>query len=223
MSPDQLRALLVAPEDALLERKPGSVNSQELRQTLVAFANSVPDGREAVLLIGLSDDGKVQGVEKPDGMQKLVRLICERVCYPPIKHQIEVLTEQDKAIVAVVIPPSTQRPHFSGPAYMRQGSESVAANEKAYEELIASRHDKCRVLLGWRNNVVSVLEDGYRLDQQRAVPNWRSLRECWVRTCDAHMVRLQDIGTGNNLTVSLTQVVLGYDEERYRNQLTVRP
>lgn len=224
MSVEQLRALLKDPEDSFIERKPESVNRAEIRQTVVAFANSVPEGREAVLFIGVLDKGEIEGVTDPDGRQKLVREVCERDCYPPIKYHVEVLKEGDKVVVAVVVPPSDRRPHFAGPAYVRRGSESVSASDEMYEELIASRHDKARALLQWKNTVITVLEDGYQLERQRVVPSgWRATRECRIVACDPHIVRLLDISNHINFTVPLSQVVLGYDENKHRKQLTVRP
>ena len=51
VTPAQLTQLLPAAEDARLERKPEGVNRAEIRQTIVAFANSVGPGEEAVLFI----------------------------------------------------------------------------------------------------------------------------------------------------------------------------
>ena len=92
-----------------------------------------------------------------------------------------------------------------------------------FEELIASRHDKARALLGWRNNVISVLEDGFRLQNAKATPNWRASRECQVLACTAaHGPPLGHRG-GEAVTVALPQVVLSYDEAKHRNQIVVRP
>ena len=85
----------------MIERKPGGVNRAEIRQTLVAFANSVPEGSEATLFIGVRDKGEIQGVSNPDETQKLVRAVCEADAYPPIRYRAEVLKEGDKLIVAV--------------------------------------------------------------------------------------------------------------------------
>ena len=51
------------------------------------------------------------------------------------------------SIVAVEVSLSKDRPHFSGPAYVRKGSQTVAASREMFEDLIASRHDKARVIL----------------------------------------------------------------------------
>ena len=51
MSQAELTSRLADKEDNFVERKPKKVNDRELRQTAVAFANSVPEGREAVLTL----------------------------------------------------------------------------------------------------------------------------------------------------------------------------
>ncbi len=64
----ELLARLRQPEDNFTERKSeGAASRAELRKTLVAFANSVPEGRTAVLYIGVDDDGTPMGVSNPDG------------------------------------------------------------------------------------------------------------------------------------------------------------
>ena len=54
-------------EDGFTERKQeGAASaSAELRKTLVAFANSVPEGKTAILFIGVSDTGAPLGVKNP--------------------------------------------------------------------------------------------------------------------------------------------------------------
>ncbi len=50
-------------EDGFVERKTeAAANAQEIRKTLVAFANSVPQGKTAVFYIGVDNDGAVVGV-----------------------------------------------------------------------------------------------------------------------------------------------------------------
>lgn len=57
-------------EDSFVERKP---NASDLEPTLVAFANSVPEGREAIIYLGVRDNGEVIGVEGTDSVQKRSR------------------------------------------------------------------------------------------------------------------------------------------------------
>ena len=116
MTTDDLLKLLGNHEDNFVERKQEGVKEADLRRTLCAFANTVPEGRVAVLFIGLHDKtGAPTGVSNPDQLQKRVREVCHDDCYPPLEYKSEVLTVEGKAIVAVVVPYSTARPHFAGP------------------------------------------------------------------------------------------------------------
>src|SRR5688572_23962904 len=117
----QFQQALRAQEDAYLERKPETANREEIRRTAVAFANTVEDGREAVLLVGVDDAGNVVGVQNPDTKQRDIRRILTDDCYPPIQHQAQVFVDKGRNVVAITIPSSRLRPHFSGPAFVRRG------------------------------------------------------------------------------------------------------
>lgn len=139
MTPDDLLRLIDNQEDNFIERKSQGVTAGELRQTATAFANAVPEGRGAVLFIGIADrSGAVVGVSNTDALQKRVRTALREDCFPPIDYTSEVLAVRDRTVVAVVIPASASRPHFVGPAFARVGSESVTASLEQYKELILS-------------------------------------------------------------------------------------
>ena len=218
----QFEQSLRAIEDAYLERKPEGVNREEIRKTFVAFANSVEEGREAVLLVGVDNDVNVLGVQDADRKQRDVRRYVED-CFPAIEYQAQVFEVNGRSVIAFSVPYSARRPHFSGPAFVRRGSESVTATSGQYEDLIASRVEKCRVLQGWRDQTISILEDNYRLGRGPVQGEWRAAREGRVLACDAHTVRLRDTGSDEHFTVELRQVELGYDEVRHRRLLRVHP
>ncbi len=72
MTPDELLRMIGNHEDAFVERKPDSVATSELRQTVGAFANTVPEGRAAVLFIGIHDKtGDILGVGNPETQSAL--------------------------------------------------------------------------------------------------------------------------------------------------------
>lgn len=225
MTKDQLLALLGNHEDNFVERKPEGVAPGELRQTVCAFANSLPEGRAGVLFIGIHDKtGEVIGVGNPDQLQKRVRDAAQSDCFPPIDYTAEVLTVDDKAVVAVVVPFSKARPHFSGPAYVRVGSESPKASPQQYEELILSRNDKAREILRHRNGVFTVLGIGYKLGSNRPLPDkaYREMRECLLLECTAHLVTLEDIAQGDRFSEPLLNVTINYDHKKSRPMLMVK-
>src|ERR1041385_370891 len=106
-------------EDSFVERK---LEGGDYKPTLVAFANSVPEGREAVLYLGVRDDGEVAGVSNPDTLQKKIQRFCAESCSPPLSYTAELLPRDGKVLLAIVITSSKERPHFSGPAWTRRGS-----------------------------------------------------------------------------------------------------
>lgn len=125
-------------EDSFVERKSQGVKPEEIRQTLCAFANSLPDELVGLLFIGVDNaSGLVDGVESPEAVQNRV-VKAAGYCYPEVICQTRVLAKDGRTIVAVIIQASRQRPHFAGPAYVRSGHTSPKASALQYEELIAS-------------------------------------------------------------------------------------
>ena len=224
MTQEELLKLIGNHEDNFVERKPEGVATPELRQTVSAFANNVPEGRVAVLLIGLHDrTGEVLGVGNTDKLQKRIRDVCHGDCYPAIDYTAEVLTVGEKKVVAIVIPPSNAKPHFTGPAYVRVGSESLKASQQQYEELILSRNDKAREILKHKNEIFTVLGIGYKLGSNKPLHGtvYREIRECRIEACTGHLVTLADITSGLHFSEPLPHVTFNYDHERHRPMLLV--
>lgn len=224
MTKDDLLKLLANHEDNFVERKQEGVRDSELRQTVTAFANSVPAGREAVLLIGVHDKtGAVVGVSNPDQLQKRVREVCHGDCYPPVDYRSEVLTIEDKAVVAIVVPSSNNKPHFSGPAYVRVGSESSKASPQQFDELILSRTDKAREIIAAKGEIFTVFGVGYKLGSNKPLSDgaYRESRECKVVSCTAHLVTLVDIASSVTFSEPLAHVTLNYDHAKKRPMLMV--
>ena len=224
MTPDQLLAKVADHEDNFVERKPEGASAGELRQTACAFANSVPEGREAVLFVGIHDKtGDVLGVANTDALQKRIRDAFHGDCYPPIEYTAEVLEVNGNKIVAVVIPASSGRPHFSGPAYVRVGSESPKANPQQYDELILSRVEKVRQILKYRNALFTVAGVGYKLGSHKPLPDaaYTESCECRVTACDAHVVSFESVSSNRKFSEPLAHITFTWDDEKWRPKLLV--
>src|SRR2546426_10207171 len=154
MTKDELRVLLDQDEDGFVERKQTGHQSQVV-DSIVAFANSVPQGREAVLFIGQRPNKEVIGVENPDKLQKSVKAWANQ-CYPPVEVRPEILSTEQGKVVAVVVPFSPKRPHFTGKAYKRVGSQTIEASDEMLNDMIASRNTKAGLLLGHKEEIVTV-------------------------------------------------------------------
>jgi len=191
MIEDELRQRLADHEDQLVERKSDSVKRDELRQTLSAFANTLQPADVGVLFVGIADrGGAITGVANSDSIQQRVREAADG-CFPPIRnYESHALTVDEKTVVAVVVHASAERPHFTGPAYVRVGSESVNASAAQYEKLIASRNGKAEAILRMMDQTITVEAIGRRLENPIPAPGARYRSEARLEDCDAHYVRL---------------------------------
>lgn len=216
---DELTSLLDRHEDNFIERKRDGIKPSEIRKTVVAFANSVPEGRYAVLFIGVRDDGTIEGCQNTDSRQKAVREACEQDCYPPIAMTSEVLRTQDGDVVAVVIAASDTRPHFAGPAYVRRGSESVAASPEMFRELVYTQNSAAAAVLRLKNQVVSFVSVQHKIGTVRRIDDraYREGGECRLLECDGQRARFQLVGGDSRyFSEPLDHIKVSYDEERYR-------
>ena len=183
---DDLRARLVDEEDAFVERKPGDDDREEIRAAVVGFANTVRAPDTGVLFLGVAKNGTANGnINDPDKTQRNVTKYLQR-CYPPIADmQLCAFRQDGKHVVAVVVPESRNRPHFAGPAYARQGSETVVASEKLFDQMIDDRSDLCWELKRHVNRLVTVIREG----PAAGVGNvWGRPEEAKLISVDRHFV-----------------------------------
>jgi hypothetical protein len=222
---DELLLRLQDEEDNFTERKPESAGKSDWKRTLVSFANSVPENRTAVLFIGVADNGMIQGVDNSDSLQKKIRKICKQECYPPITFQTEVVTVEGKTVVAVVVTESFSRPHFAGPAYVREGSESVRASDELFEDLITSRTDPGRAILMHKGEAITVIVHRKLLGSTEYLGDGRYLarHECRVESCNPHYVTLYDYANKQMVTEPLKNVTVSFDHKCSRFQLDIEP
>ncbi|MEQ8691126.1 MAG: ATP-binding protein [Pseudomonadales bacterium] len=225
MDTAQLRSRLADAEDNFVERKLQNVRSDEIRQTASAFANQLTTDEQAILFIGVTDDGKPVGVDNTDELQKRVRRACQDQCYPPIQYTAKVLAIDGKPLLAVVIPASDNKPHFTGPAYVRVGSESVKASTDQFTQMIASQNTKCGRLQRLGNQVLSVVAHKKLGDSNQRYINdqqYREHHECKVDSVDAHSIQFYDIGLSQRFSEPLDNIDIAIDEDKNRPLLIVR-
>jgi hypothetical protein len=146
ISDEELISKVTDTENNFIERKSASDKGAWL-QTAVAFANSCPVGFPGVLYVGVNDDGTIPRFQKPMNFEDLQKSISGIIAnaWPPI-YILQKTLKKDGEFVAVIIPGSPLRPHFSGQAYVRVGPETRTASETQFDELIAERTSKVREL-----------------------------------------------------------------------------
>jgi hypothetical protein len=211
-----LLAKLQDCEDGYTERKSQGVSYEDICKTLVAFANSLREEQEGFLFIGVEDKtGDITGVDNPDKMQKKIRQLAEKKCYPPIQNYInKVIEKNGKSIVAIIIRASRNRPHFAAPAYVRRGCESVEASAELFEELIVSRNDKSHRILRERGKEVTLIESFWVSGNI-----WHSSSNtCKIINCDAFFVSLFDEGQRERC-FPLDEILISRDPSQNRMML----
>jgi predicted HTH transcriptional regulator len=141
-------------EDATVERKTMS-DWRDWVKAAVAFSNSLPEGDPGIIYIGVYNDGRIEDkgisettVDKVSGELSNI--------YPPILPQILVREKDGKKFIAVIVRGSPNKPHFTGQSYIRQGTRSVPASEKQFEELVAMRNSKAEQILKWKNKLITL-------------------------------------------------------------------
>ncbi|MCJ7504216.1 MAG: ATP-binding protein [Acidobacteriia bacterium] len=203
-------------EDNFVERKT-SADSKDWLKTIVAFANSTPIGYPSLLFIGVRDDGTLE--ETTPNLDSLQRTFNEKVsaAYPPVYYLARILSVEGKQILAVIVPGSEQRPHCAGQAFIRKGSETVAASDEQFANLIASRNSKAYEILKWKGKSVTV----------HSAPAASTISafymgmdgECTVVECNQFYVTLDY--RGNPWSYPLSRVEISFDNEANRLQLLV--
>lgn len=147
-------------EDHFVERKTVGDRKDWLK-TIVAFANSTPDGSNAILFIGVTREGRIEDHESDlDTVQKTLNKELGKA-YPPIQCQSTIVEEHGRKALALIIPSSKNRPHFSGPAYVRRLSETFPASEQEFSELIARRNSMVSKILDYKGKWVTVMNSRF--------------------------------------------------------------
>jgi predicted HTH transcriptional regulator len=111
---DELRLRIKNFEDSFVERKTLGDHKDWLK-TAVAFANSAPVGFPAILYLGVRDDGTPEPQASNSDLEKLQRSFAEKVkpAYPRIAYYPRVFRIEAQQILAIIIPGSDLRPHFT--------------------------------------------------------------------------------------------------------------
>jgi hypothetical protein len=134
-------------ENNFIERKTVR-DHQGWLETAVAFANSCPVGQAGILYVGVDNEGRVRKQPDEFDFDKLQKSISAKIAnaWPPIYFVSHILTHFRMEFIEVVIFGSPERPHFSGPAYVRVGPETRDATEDQYDSFVGQRSSKVRAL-----------------------------------------------------------------------------
>ncbi len=132
----ELEQLVDLGEGISLEFKRKVPRLERIAKEIVALANT-KGGR---IVLGVSDDGTIRGVDDASEEEFLLRQATEAHCRPPVDYQTErVVVAPRQDVIVVTIPESQNKPHFvvgepstngEGPAYVRVEEKSMEASDE---------------------------------------------------------------------------------------------
>jgi hypothetical protein len=215
LTPETLILRLRGTEHDFVERK-SKADKEGWLKSAVAFANSAPMGYPAVLFVGAGDDGTPHA--KPTELEDIMRSISSTLdnrSYPSIYRHYIPLHLPEGSCIAVVIPGSTSRPHFTGKAYIRDGHESKDASEDQFRRLVAERNSKAHELLRWVGKDVTLeFVNGSGAWESRSV-----LPNVTVFDCSAHYVTFEWPGMRSSYPLEI--VYLSFDWPKARLKIEI--
>jgi predicted HTH transcriptional regulator len=135
----ELEQLVSLGEGISLEFKRRVPQPERIAKEILALANT-NGGR---IVLGVSDDGRVEGFENISEQQFLLRQATNAHCQPPVEYDTERVVVADRRDVIIVnVPESSRKPHLlvadgqkERPVYVRVEDRSVEASEETVERL----------------------------------------------------------------------------------------
>lgn len=192
-------------EDSTVERKT-SADYRDCLKTAVAFSNSLPVDDPGIIFVGVKNDGTVQDHLNLEDLQRNVSKELSK-SYPAIYPQMKVMRDnENKEFLVIVVRGSKHRPHFAGPSYIRDGTQTKRASEEQFTRLIAERNSKVREILKWRGEAVSIW---YPNAFGSRHPTTGSRGTVILEDCNQFYVTVTSGPTQQ--TFSLSDIDIGYD------------
>lgn len=144
----ELEQLVELGEGISLEFKRRVPQPERIAKEIVALANT-NGGR---IVLGVGDDGTIEGFEHIAEQQFLLRQATEAHCTPPVEYETErVVVGDQRDVIVVIVPESRKKPHFlvadassngsepTGPVYVRVEDRSVEATDETVQRLREQR------------------------------------------------------------------------------------
>lgn len=138
----EIRALLCDLENDRTERTISTTNTDKFGQAICAFANDLPDHRQSgYLLLGVSDDGQVQGLDVTDELLKNIAAIrTDGNIQPQPSMVVEKVSLDEGDIIVVEVQPAIFPPvRYKGRVWVRVGPRKSVANEADEHRLLERR------------------------------------------------------------------------------------
>jgi predicted HTH transcriptional regulator len=146
-------------EGVTLDFKKTITSCEKIAKTMVSFANN-KGGR---LLIGVADDGTINGVKSEDEERYMITKAAHLFAKPALEPVFEEVYVDDKLVLIVDTPESTTKPHYSLAedgkwwVYVRVKDKSVLAS-KFVVDVLKHQSSNEGVLIEYSANEKNLLE-----------------------------------------------------------------
>lgn len=133
-SRNELLRLIHGGEDTYLELKVKLSNPERIAQEIIALANT--DG--GVMIFGVSDQLRIEGVRNPEGVQEELVQICREEVFPPLVPLLDCISfDNGRRVVVLEIDPK-RKPYRTkdGRFYIRVGAEKRESTREELSELL---------------------------------------------------------------------------------------
>lgn len=132
----ELQKILAQGESEILEFKLGNTSPENLASVICAFLN----GRGGRVLLGVSDIGKVIGVDNVGKVLNEIQNKLSELITPRSVWTFESIQIQEKEIVVIDIPEGRDKPYVvGGSIFFRRGGSVVKATRDDISDLIQKR------------------------------------------------------------------------------------
>lgn len=136
MKPADLKHLIQRGEGRYLEFKKRTPSPEKIAREMAALANT----RGGKVLVGVTDDGKITGIESFFEEEYLLSKAAEQICRPPLEISMELVQTPEGDVLLVEVPEAPEKPIWipsenARLIYVREGEESVLASEERAELL----------------------------------------------------------------------------------------
>lgn len=148
----QIKSLAKQGEGQFLEFKMKVKFPEKIVREMVAFANA----KGGILLIGVSDDGDVQGLKFADEDQFVLNRAIEKYCFPPFPYNnYRIPLDHSKSILVYEVFESVDKPHFvqlenenQAKCYVRIKDRSVQASKEMKQILRREKEEGIQFTYG---------------------------------------------------------------------------
>ena len=140
---NEIRALLNDLESDRVERTISTTNTDKFGQAICAFANDLPNSKQAgYLFLGVEDDGSIKRINVTDDLLKNVAAIrTDGNIQPQPSMTVEKVSMAEGDIVMVKVEPAIFPPvRYKGRIWIRIGPRKGIANENDEHILMEKRH-----------------------------------------------------------------------------------